>query len=77
MPAISAFIPFWRGFSFFLMLLRPFAVFILQIAGFSGFQIPITLNILAQQLDFQLMGMNFTALAQAELLALLDMFEYV
>jgi hypothetical protein len=48
MLAISVFIPFRLGISFFLMLLWPLVVCTPQIAGFSGFQIVVILNILAQ-----------------------------
>ncbi|HEB93518.1 MAG TPA: hypothetical protein ENI94_08635 [Gammaproteobacteria bacterium] len=66
MTAILVFIPYPLGFSFLLLLFRLLPVFFPKVAGFLGFKITIVLNILAQQLNFQFMGVDFAALAQAQ-----------
>jgi len=60
------------GFSGFTGFFRCLSEFFPELGRLIGFEIAIVLNILPQQFYFQLMGVNFTALAQAQLLDMLE-----
>ncbi len=72
---ILAFIPNPLGFSGFTGLFQCLSEFFPELERFIGFEIPIVLNLLVQQIGFQFMGVGFAALAQAQLLVLLYMLE--